>query len=122
MESEKNEHSELGWFHIVQYIDMGDCGCGYADQRIDLLKETLNALPLHTGPVPEYLRTPLGEWFLTILDRAKLIEHGSSIGGSWITNKGERVLKILNDPDSYSVILDGNYGMCECLECEKNLS
>ncbi len=113
------EHSELGWFYNVQYKDMHDCGCGYADDRLDLVKETLNALPLYSGPTPEYLDTPLGEWFLSILDHAGLIEHGTTIGGSWITAKGTRVLNLLNDPAFYAAIKEGGYGLCECVDCKK---
>ena len=110
------EHNEFGWAYKVCFVDLGMCGCGMFNDRLVLLKEVLEAMPLHTGPVPDYLRTPLGQWFLTTIDNAGLIEHGSYIGGSWITEKGERFLKCLEDVNELEDWFDEN-GFCECVKC-----
>ena len=36
------------------------------------------------------------ELILNVLDHAGLIEHGTSIYGSWLSDKGDDVLKVLN--------------------------
>ena len=112
-----SEHNELGWAYKVLFVDLGMCGCGMFDQRLALLKETLELMPLYElDDQSHYLRTPLGEWFLTTIDNARLIEHGSSIGGSWITDKGARFLKTLEDLDKLEEYVDNN-GFCECAVC-----
>lgn len=112
------EHYEGGWAYRVVFNDLGMCGCGMYDDRLILLKETLNACPLHSrGEAAEYLNTPLGEWFLCLLDKAKLIEHGSSIGGSWLTTKGTRLLASLNDESIWNDFMNDTIGLCECDEC-----
>lgn len=112
------EHNELSWGYNILFFQLKACGCGLFNDRLALLKETLEVMPLHTAPVPDYLRTPLGEWFLSTLTDADLIEHGSSLGGSWITPKGERLLKCLADIDVFEEHIDNN-GCCECEKCEK---
>ena len=119
MVDNKEERHESGWAYRVIFLDIGMCGCGHYDERLDILKEVLNACPLwELEKTPEYLRTPLGEWFLCLLDKAELIEHGSSIGGSWLTEKGTRLLNALNDEDIWKEFQDDTVGMCECSDCE----
>lgn len=112
------EHRESGWAFQVIFNDLGMCGCGQYDDRLDILKETLNAYPLwERKNNPEYLETPLGEWFLVLLDKAGLIDHEISIGGSWLTEKGTRLLNALNDNDIWSGFQNDKVGFCECEEC-----
>ena len=116
MMSSSNEHNEFGWAYKVCFEDLGMCGCGLFNDRLNLLKEVLTDMPIHTEPYPAWIRTPLGEWFLTTIDNAGLIEHGSSIGGSWLTDKGERFLKCLEDVDALESWFDKN-GYCGCFQC-----
>lgn len=120
-EEAAKEHRESGWAYEVVLNDLGMCGCGMYDERLGILKEVMNAFPLYEGDnVPGYLRTALGEWFLCLLDKAELIEHGTSIGGSWLTDKGERFLKAINDESIWSgFINDSAMSFCECPECNK---
>lgn len=112
------KHIESGWVYMVIFNDLGMCGCGMYDERIVILKEVMNAFPLYEeDKVPTYLRTALGEWFLCALDKAKLIEHGSTIGGSWLTEKGKRLLTGLNDPSFWNELNDDVVGICNCSEC-----
>lgn len=117
---EVNKHFESGWAYLVIFKHLGMCGCGQYDERLDLLKEVLNAAPLYeTENTPEYLRTPLGEWFLCLLDKAEIIEHGGTIGGSWLTEKGKRLLDALNNDDVWEAFKNDTVGTCECPECSK---
>src|SRR5690606_18182566 len=116
---DKTNHHKPGWAYLVIFNDLAMCGCGQYDDRLDILKEVLNACPLYeTEKTPDYLRTPLGEWFLCLLDKAKLIEHGSSIGGSWLTDKGTRLRDDLNDEDIWKEFQNDTAGICECSDCE----
>lgn len=118
--TDAKEHRESGWAYLVVYNDLM-CGCGMFDARMEILKEVMNAFPLYEFEnVPEYLRTPLGELLLCLLDQAELIEHGTSIGGSWLTEKGERFQKALNDEDIWNEFIDNTIRMCECPECDKS--
>jgi len=119
-EEDTKEHHESGWAYLVIFNDLM-CGCGLYYDRLVLLNEVLNACPLwETENTPEYLRTPLGEWFLCLLDKAGLIEHGSSIGGSWLTNKGIRLRDALNDESIWEEFMNDTVGLCEHCETKEN--
>lgn len=111
-------HNELGWAYIILFWPLAMCGCGQFGARLALLKETLEAMPLYESKKDlDYLKTPLGEWLLSIITHAELIEHGTSIGGSWLTDMGFRFLKCLEDLDALEAYID-EHGMCECPECD----
>lgn len=112
-------HSEVGWAYKVIYDDLHACGCGLFESRIEFLKNTLNEFPLYKSAWP-HRDMPLGEWFLCLLDDAELIEHGYSIGGSWLTDKGKRFLAVLNDDAQYEELVGDSVGYCTCAECEKS--
>lgn len=97
--------SEIEWARNFIFNDLHNCGCGLYEDRIYLLRDVLRACPLYQEPKLDYLNTPLGEWFLALLDSAKLIEHGTAIGGSWLTIKGTRLLDVLNDEEAFKYIL-----------------
>jgi hypothetical protein len=77
------------------------CGCGSPGAAYATVRDILAACPLHRQPG---LRTAMTEddatsgfWYLTLytIDRAGLIEHGGSIGGSWLTPKGAHYLPLM---------------------------
>ena len=112
-------HDEIGWAYGVLYNDLGNCGCGYAEARLELLREALRDCPLYEDERWRKYDGALGEWFLCLLTDADLIEHGTSVSGSWITDKGKRLLAVLDSKDGWSSLaLDEgpSYGYCEhCL-------
>lgn len=112
-------HNEIGWAYAVVFDDLNACGCGIFESRLAFLKDALNQFPLYNSNWP-HRGTALGEWFLCLLDGAKLTEHGSSIGGSWLTEKGERLLAVLNNEEQYQALLSDSVGYCECPECNKS--
>jgi hypothetical protein len=79
------------WF----FIDiLGGCGCGrsatFATEAVDLLRYFGDAAqkPKKLDERSELL----AHWF----DSRDLIEHGTVIGGSWLTEKGKQVLAALD--------------------------
>lgn len=54
----------------------------------------------HTKALAEHLGgetySPMATVYLHFLDQLDLIEHGSGIAGSWLTDQGEQVLEELN--------------------------
>lgn len=79
---------------------LGLCGCGSHDA---IVAAALNALRYSARPImtrgewqpgPDW--GPLGaELLMHVIDNADLIDHGTSINGSWITPKGERLLQVM---------------------------
>lgn len=71
---------------------MGGCGCGSSEEFADEALKLLNnfALPHDKRNMDAYsdrFTELLAHW----LDSAGLIEHGSNIGGSWLSEKGQQV-------------------------------
>lgn len=74
------------------------CGCGNPDDALRLVHGLLRAAPFYENQsrVDELLPTSgIQMLVLGALDKAELIEHGSSIGGSWLTDRGRATLDAL---------------------------
>lgn len=66
----------------------------------DTLPYSESAWAKHTARLDAILGDGmLGLSYLYTLDSHGLLEHGSSIGGSWLTDEGERVLALLQSCD-----------------------
>lgn len=109
------EHQEVQWAYGVIYDDLRACGCGRFDDRLKLLRQLLQDCPLYEG-VPKW-DSALAEWFLCLATAADLIEHGGSIGGSWITEKGKRLLAVLEDEAAVEKLGGDPVGYCPCVDC-----
>lgn len=99
------ELEDRNWAHDVIYDKLHFCGCGMFTARMELLKQVLEATPMYEGRWPER-DTVLGEAFLCLLDGAGLTEHGGSVGGSWLTDDGERMLRILQNERAWTALVD----------------
>jgi hypothetical protein len=80
-------------------VDEMYCGCGTPGEALKTIHDLLRAAPFHENRAAvEAILPTSGVEMLVLgsLDRADLIEHGSSIAGSWLTEKGQRVLSILD--------------------------
>lgn len=91
------EQHILEHLYRVFYGDLSICGCSSPGAAWVLLHELLKLAPLHKdGHSREALRL-IGsdgahQFVLSALSEAGLLEHGSSLGGSWLTDKGRWVL------------------------------
>jgi len=97
------------------------CGCGSPDLRIAFIRELLNLIHdrhekdlsyeeykkgliqvfgFQEDPDAKYYLNPIQdgivEFVLDQLNEAGLLEHGSSVGGSWLTPYGEEMRNVLN--------------------------
>ncbi len=75
---------------------MGFCGC-YDDELMEDVIAVLMAFdadkPPHYSTLPISGPDKYRELILHAMDNAGLIEHGTSIRGSWLTDKGKEVLQ-----------------------------
>lgn len=116
------QHSETGWAYGVIYDDLGACGCGQHHARLELARDVLAGTTDEQWVRPPD-ESPLAEWFLHLLDHADLIDHGSSIRTSWLTEKGRRFLAVLQDPAAFAALTGDDHaaGYCpagrDCTEC-----
>lgn len=84
---------------------LGGCGCGSADQlaekAVAVLKNfELKPMDPNRFNVSEDIANELlAHW----LDNKGLLEHGGSVGGSWLTDKGKEVLKLIKDYEEENV-------------------
>jgi len=90
--------------HELHHLFMDEidiCGCGQPEQAVELVRQILNLAPLYNNEnwkKAEQLIGSAGAFHivLSVLDNARLMEHGGGIGGSWLTEKGEAVRDALN--------------------------
>jgi hypothetical protein len=87
----------LSHLYVIFYDNqqgLGLCGCGNPEAAYDLIRDLLSLAPFYedsrwktaealTGNIPGAHHIVLGA-----MDRAGLIEHGSSQNGAWLTDKG----------------------------------
>ena len=84
---------------------LGICGCGDPESVYELVRDILALAPLYeqaegersnSAKVREMIGTG-GAFYLILytLDRAGLLEHGSSVSGSWLTLKGTHYLALM---------------------------
>ena len=119
MSTGTQEHTDLCWAQHVIEDDLPFCGCGYYRGRIELVRDVLRDCPLYENGARAKYDSPLAEWLLCMLDNAELIDHGTSIGRSWITDKGQRLLAILNDPANLEALADRDWMPCAACDEEQ---
>lgn len=91
------------------------CGCGQPAQALSSLRELLALHPLYDHRAEfERLIPDEGLQYLMLytLDHFDLSEHGGSVGGAWLTDKGRAVLEALERemPDDFEALS----GSCCC--------
>jgi hypothetical protein len=110
------------------------CGCGSPETVVKLVRDALAAIKARSDgefkedylvPVLGPLDSPTRLFFLYWLDAVGLTEHGGSVYGSWLTDKGKQVLELLrglgeglddeNWSDPYLVERDEKPGLAEIL-------
>lgn len=75
---------------------LGWCGCGIPAAAADWLRRALAAHPAweQQGAQKPVFGEDVGRDYVLryMLDHAGLTTHGGSVGGAWLTERGERVL------------------------------
>lgn len=103
------------------YIDLGLCGCGLPEEAFDLVRDLLALAPFYRSEqVREQVAALCGteaarHMILSMLDNADLLEHGGSLDGAWLTDKGSwylTALRTVDDWDAIDVGLPHNGGKC----------
>lgn len=94
--------SEYLWIAIL-----GGCGCGSGDLPYRAAEVLRNFGREHLSKerwsvYDDAANEVLAHW----LDSKGLIEHGGSVNGSWLTDKGEELLHIINSAPKESEISD----------------
>lgn len=81
------------------YDQIGLCGCGHPAAAVALIRRLLDLAPFHDHPAETtavFHGDPGVEHLtLSILDQVGLTEHGGSLQGSWLTDKGEAVRRLM---------------------------
>ena len=78
--------------------ELGICGCGCPDETYKAVHDMLIAFKNHADAIGD---NPYKYFMAYALDRLKFIEHGTSIIGSWLTDKGKELLEALTDFAEY---------------------
>lgn len=104
----------LNHLHKVFFDDLGMCGCGLPGEAYNLVRDILALAPLYEENRWRLAETLTGgggahHIILSSLDRAGLIEHGSSLDGSWLTPKGAWCLAAMRGVDFDTISDDGGY-------------
>lgn len=73
----------------------GFCGCGNWKDHLDVLLNTLRKIERWHTMDEEQEYTPEEELWLYFLDLHDFTEHGSSIFGSWFSDKGKHLKCVL---------------------------
>jgi hypothetical protein len=108
--------------HLQQFLfkDLDFCGCGDPESVYELIRELLELFRLNTEEIRKPRENPFsladilngpnyrqqirdlisdddGVYyaFLYWLDSAGVLEHGGSVGGSWLTRKGFHYLELM---------------------------
>ena len=98
----------LGIIKFYYYGILDWCGCGDPRTAIRTVKELLYALSdftkreqrlMESFEIKSVYDDPLVLCLAYTLDSARLTEHGSSIGGAWLTEDGEYFLWAINEAE-----------------------
>lgn len=93
--------AELRWYEELKF-----CGCGCPEEVQQYIASILRAHKERSDSswaknnIREAINKPeMAELFiLYTLDAMDLLEHGGSVGGSWLTKKGEQMMAEFGEP------------------------
>ena len=84
----------LYWDSYAQYIALGLCGlCGCGDDTIkdDLIQRITHHEEIKQDDPDYWFSDKYNELLLHILNNARIMEHGSTVCGCWLTPFGKEV-------------------------------
>lgn len=95
-------------------LDEWFCGCGSPEEASRALLALLRLHPMyeHGGELHDWVGDDGLEYLLLyMLDRLELTEHGGSVHGGWLTDKGEAVKAALEreEGDLFEALHDGTH-------------
>lgn len=95
------------------FLSQWFCGCGNPEDACAALLRLLRLHPLydHRAEFKEWVPDDGIEYLLLYaLDRHELTEHGGSVGGAWLTPKGEAVRDALarEEGDGFEALLNNH--------------
>ena len=97
------DQDDVSWSSVESWFFcdiLGGCGCGTSE---DLATKAIGLLIDLAAPERDYnafaikYNDQFWELLMHWFDHAGLVEHGTSIFGSWLTDKGQAIHKILVD-------------------------
>ena len=91
---EEGVHHESEEDYLFCYV-LPSCGCGDPSTIGRYVRDMLRRHVGHNGEGTEYEDLPT-MFFLSWADREEYIEHGTTIRCSWLTAKGEELLRELD--------------------------
>jgi len=109
-------HADAHWLYAVYFDDLRLCGCGNPEATLALILDLLRACPWYEGGWSEFanrLTMPGFEFVAHQLTAAGLIEHGTVVTGSWITEKGQRFVDLAS-PAFLEEENDYGYSCSDC--------
>lgn len=102
------------------YEELKFCDCGNPEDIMQLIKDILNQIEHKRDDEKTYednqeeiikifnfngkVNHAVRDFILNYLDIVGLLEHGGSIGGSWLTEKGQVILSLMNQVDDFEFI------------------
>jgi len=90
MAENRDDQWELNHLHTLIYDEIGMCGCGWADDAYTLVRDLLDHF--HDRDERNIVEmvgsTAAAQIVLYRLQDADLLDHGTSVTSSWITDKG----------------------------------
>ena len=94
-------------FNEMYYGDLGMCGCGHDEDLKEFIVHFMEIQSKYRSSEISYEEREklikslitknhilVFEFILHTLNRSDLMDHGSSVGGSWLTDKGELFLRL----------------------------
>ncbi|MEU9415138.1 hypothetical protein [Streptomyces sp. NPDC048272] len=122
-EAAGDREDTVSHLYKIFYGDLGMCGCGNPDEAYKLIRDLLALTPLYEGSRWQRAEELTGRGatnhiILSSLERAGLMEHGSSLNGAWLTDKGEWCLAAMRDVEFSE--LDGAGYPHDLEECTDN--
>ena len=87
--------------HALFYDHIVGCGCNQPETAYNLVRDILNLAPFFEDGNWRKVQALIGtngafQIVVGLLNKLELLEHGGSMGGSWITPKGEYVRELMN--------------------------
>lgn len=96
------DHNNLG--NVLQSGVLGFCNCGCPGANVEFVGQVLSVLAsddpwdVQNAKLREMAGSEVvHDFVLYVLDDKNLLEHGGSIGGSWLTNKGRAFLAAVEE-------------------------